>query len=299
MATNQWTDLTLDYIERSREGYLAQARKFQRAVSDKIINEWIPELQTLEGELLNNNSNIRAVGRLNRLAAEVSQLQGEELANWYVSRLTRLSYYAQGYFSTVVEGVQLNLQKVIQDNTSKLLFRFGFDGEKFVRNGFIYDLIQANEPLRRIKAEAFKAISSGESFKGFQEKMRIFVNGQVGANKGVYEGYFRTAAFDSFQQFDRALANQTAVELELNFGIYEGGKVRDTRDFCMERMGQVFSREEMLQWENLDWAGKNTPYDPIQDLGGYNCRHKIEWINNRTARLLGRADAVVTNQRIE
>lgn len=295
MTANQWTRAAEDYIGRSREEFLSKARRFQRAVSAKILNEWLPELSAIEGNIANNRSNLRAVNRLDRIAREVSELEGAELATWYVQRLQRLGTFTAGYYSTLNIGEPIRLQRAYQRAASSLLFRFGYDGEKFIRGGFIYDLTQANEPLRQIKAEALRAIGNEQSFREFMKSMKTYINGKVGGKQGLYERYFRTAAYDTFQQFDRKLNKDLADDLGLEWAIYDGTLIKRSRPFCIERLGKAYHKTEIEQWANLDFAGKSDPYDPFLDLGGHECKHTLRWITEDRAKEL-RPDAFVDGQ---
>lgn len=279
------------WIQSSRDGLITQAKAFQREVANRIINKWIPTLTAVDGKLGGSRSNLRKVSELDRIAREVTQLRGEELANWYVSRLQRTVSFTETTYATIFSGQPLNTQPAVQRAASNLLFRFGYDGEKFIRGGFIYDLIQANEPIRRIKAEAFRAITSGDSFSEFMKKTKIFVNGQAGVRQGVYESYFRTAAYDSFAQFDRRLNVDAGRELDIKYYLYTSGTVENSRDFCKEREGKVFTIDEIMEWQNLTWKGKNDPYSPLDDLGGYNCMHGVRAIPLEVAAKMGREDA--------
>ena len=47
------------------------------------------------------------------------------------------------------------------------------------------------------------------------------------------------------------LTNSLAPHLDLNYAIYAGGTINDTRVFCSERNGQVFNRETILGWNEV------------------------------------------------
>ena len=46
----------------------------------------------------------------------------------------------------------------------------------------------------------------------------------------------------------------------------------------------MYHEDEIKSWENLNFAGKpETGYNPIVDLGGYNCRHRLDWVSDQVA----------------
>ena len=56
--------------------------------------------------------------------------------------------------------------------------------------------------------------------------------------------------------------------------LYEGPSDSDNRPFCAERVGKIFSTEEVESWNSLNWAGKK-PGNVWLNRGGYNCRHHL------------------------
>jgi hypothetical protein len=72
--------------------------------------------------------------------------------------------------------------------------------------------------------------------------------------------------------FDGQFAKYRADELGLTSFIYYGSVIRDSRDFCVEHVNQVFTEEEARTLWQTDWQGKSGS-DPFLDRGGYNCRH--------------------------
>lgn len=60
--------------------------------------------------------------------------------------------------------------------------------------------------------------------------------------------------------------------------LYVGSLVRDSRPFCIERAGRIFTRTEIDSWRNMSWKGKIPGLDPMIQRGGYNCRHSWQAI---------------------
>ena len=84
---------------------------------------------------------------------------------------------------------------------------------------------------------------------------------------------------DSLMGFDGQFAKYRADEVGLTSFVYYGSLVRDSRDFCVENAGKIFTEEEIRDiWANETWAGK-AQGDPFVVRGGYNCRHSFQPIN--------------------
>lgn len=85
--------------------------------------------------------------------------------------------------------------------------------------------------------------------------------------------YASQQVHDSLMQFDASLVIQAGKEAGADKWKYYGSVIRDSRPFCKEHAGKVYTEAEIRDiWANEDWAGK-APGDPFIVRGGYNCRH--------------------------
>lgn len=97
---------------------------------------------------------------------------------------------------------------------------------------------------------------------------------------------------EPFEKADRMASKKYAEQAGLKYMIYQGGLVRDSRDFCIARDGMAFTTEEVGKFGTPEdkfggytnkgsgeFQGKPPNYDPFRDLGGYNCRHHLNYIS--------------------
>jgi hypothetical protein len=73
-------------------------------------------------------------------------------------------------------------------------------------------------------------------------------------------------------KFDGAYTFGKAKREGLTRFQYEGGIVNESREWCREHVGEIYTEEEIYDLWNSDWQGKE-PGDPFVVRGGYNCRH--------------------------
>jgi hypothetical protein len=97
----------------------------------------------------------------------------------------------------------------------------------------------------------------------------------------VLEDCYLDFTYDMYSQIDRAIANQFALKLGLNYAIYEGGLTATSRNFCKEHNGNTYTREEIEAFNPVEAILPN--YNPIQDMGGIGCRHHLNWISYSVA----------------
>lgn len=276
MPTN-FSLLRASLIDKSREELLEYGKSYQRIVSKMLRDEWMPSLD------LNKNGSIRAtaknsakVAAIDQIMRKVQQKKGAELVTWFTDQVKKIENYNYNYFEQLSPSAAPQAQKSGERALRHLYNRLGYDGKKAISGGFLYSLASAPEPVRKMKAQAFRAIGSGTNFTDFQNQMNVFISGQ--GKQGLFETHLRTAAYDSFAQFDRQISLQMAEDLNYKRARYAGGIMDSSRDFCVTRVGRIFTIDEISAWVNQTWAGKNSPYDPFLDLGGHNCTHILDWL---------------------
>jgi hypothetical protein len=85
-------------------------------------------------------------------------------------------------------------------------------------------------------------------------------------------------ATDTLGQFNGAYMSQAADRLGLSWFKYIGGTIKSTRDFCEQRDGGYYHKEEIERWPRLNWDGKiaaTNSRNIFSFRGGWNCRHKF------------------------
>lgn len=166
---------------------------------------------------------------------------------------------------------------------SRVRLRFGLDDAgKFTPGGYLDELTADSQISLQIVQSAWKAKVSGQTLEQFTQTLSSAVQG-TGQGGGILQRHFRTYAYDTYQQADRDYQVEFAEGLQLEAFRYAGGLVRDSRDFCEARNGKIFLKSEALAWDELEWNGKKKPHNPLLDLGGYGCRHHMNFVSNSTA----------------
>lgn len=83
--------------------------------------------------------------------------------------------------------------------------------------------------------------------------------------------------------FSRTVNLAKAEDLDIDLFLFAGPDDNVTRDFCAEKVGNIYTREEIESWDN----GQGLPADIY--LGGYNCRHRLDPVSRELAKELGYA----------
>lgn len=150
-----------------------------------------------------------------------------------------------------------------------------------------YDLLASNptvttnlyQPVREILTNA---VIAGDQYTKVVAGIRQQVQG--GTIKGIelqskLYRYAKQMAFDVFAIADRGYTQNISEDIGVEFYVYRGGLVEDSREFCKTRNGKYYHRKEVEAWGNLKrWDGKIPDTDSKTIwvyAGGYRCNHAI------------------------
>ena len=98
---------------------------------------------------------------------------------------------------------------------------------------------------------------------------------------GFLTRYAKTWTLTGFASAESQYVKLVADDIGIERWEYAGGTVDDTRQFCLDRVGQFFTREEIEAWPETagDWEGRayGTDSETIWAYrGGFNCRHVLQ-----------------------
>lgn len=197
-----------------------------------------------------------------------------------VSGYGRIGEAIKEYFGFFKETADTDTDKAIE----RILTTLGYDGGKYTRDGFLFNLMNDPGVERRVKAAAINAIRSGKSLKDFQSGIKAIIQGDRAAGKmGIVEAHYYTNAYTTFAEFDRAVSLGMAEKYKLNWAIWSGPRMVSTRDFCAAKKGKVFSRDEIISFDSQKWQGKIPGQSTLLSCGGYNCIDILLWISDEMA----------------
>jgi hypothetical protein len=173
----------------------------------------------------------------------------------------------------------------IENKLSWLRSRIGLDVKgNFIRDGWLHRIGESAEVRNELKNYVLNAVTNKTSLKEFQSGFKDLIIGRE--DIGTLQRHYKQIVHDTFFTVERFNDKEFAEELGLGWFVYEGSLIDTSREFCIEKAGKVFSVEAAQEWADEDWRGKSDPYDPIVDLGGYNCRHNARWIPEELAKEL-------------
>lgn len=230
----------------------------------------------------------RNVAELDRLFYQFTRGELAAVISQFASDIMSIGRVNESYFKTLL-GKEYTLTKdSIQEPLRK---RFGLTENGFAKDSFFDLLVRDTSVQQQVKKAAYQLQYTGKGPKEFAET----INGLLEGKAGAYQRFFSTFVYDTYQQADAEIQEQTAKRLELEAALYSGGTVRDSRPFCKERNGKVWLRSEIAAWNEETWAGKIKEGSVEINRGGYNCRHHLSWITNKQA--INRRSDLIINEK--
>ena len=181
-----------------------------------------------------------------------------------ISQLQRLSF--QGFEAIANEYLDVMANEVYQSTLTGRSFNDTVNNLRQTING-VYIQSDSLEASRLVDVAANG--TAAQQADAVRQLQTVYARDRVGNN---LRRYATQMAQDSLMQFDASINTAIGKQSGATKWKYYGGTVRDSRPFCVEHAGQVFTEEEIEQTWAGSWKGKASG-DPYIVRGGYNCRH--------------------------
>lgn len=176
------------------------------------------------------------------------------------------------YFSELKSGFKPN--KAFLSSTQKQTLKS--IESLLLKEGII---LQVKLPLMDVIS---KSINTGALYSGLTKQLNKFVDGD--GNGGVLKNYVRVISSGAAMDYSRSYQQSVATALNMEFYLYAGDLIRNSRDFCIDKAGQYFHHKEIESWAFESWQGKHkgtTEATIFIYAGGYGCIHSIVPVDAR------------------
>lgn len=256
----------------------------QKRLLSKTLERFVDKLEIDEnGNVLNNDKNRKLLFEIDDVFKEYQKKEARKTIELLLNSVASIMAFNQGYFQAIDGKARtLELMPKVKDFMKGWL---GIQGNVVEPNGYIEKLV-ANDPAKiALKNTAMKIVIGQEGFENAKKQIKTLIDGNKDS-MGALEKHHKNFAFDLYSQIDRATSDVIRNDLGFEFAIYEGGIIETSRIFCEEHDGKIYHISEIKKFNPKEAKPPN--YNPITDLGGYGCRHHLNWISKALARAMGK-----------
>ena len=240
---------------------ISEHQELLRTALSKLEGRIIDRLQrfkTTDGKLLGPKTNLKQAQRVHAdLAKLFEETYGEAVRTSMKGFPAVAKEIKKSWKDMDIEadftGVDRDMIEALRTSTYNEFIEMGTSAQEAIAKT-MYDYVASGAPFSELTKAVQGALTGHQDIRG--RPMTSYVD---------------TYAVDSVMNFNNAVSVGKAEAAGLEFFLYEGTAIEDSRDFCLERMGRIFSRAEIESWNDWDWQGKAGP--PLEYRGGFNCRH--------------------------
>lgn len=277
MTASEFGQALTGLIGKAEDNLTEGVRTHQNRVARFVIRELQSLTTNQAGRIRPSAANRRRIARIRR---EMRKLVNSDKFYDEIKRFQRSFEAVQGIsYEYFQEGFSEFAPDALYEDLRDLA------SEEVLNN---ITVSGANEGLVRPVEEVLnQATRGGASREDLEETLRREVQthfkekdgAQVVETVGKLERYTKLYARDALNQYARNLNQAVTESLGLEWYLYAGGRVDDTRDFCLKRYGKYWHRSEVEEWGKIQsWQGRRPGTNSttiFQNLGGYNCLHQL------------------------
>jgi len=256
----------------------AKVSKAQEKLYKALLTDVISKLD-LDGERIRNTQrNRRLLNSIDQVFNTFGKTQGIQIANELISSIDRVITFNVEYFGEIGGAELVDVQPQIRQSMNEWL---GIEKGTLKANGYLDKILQDGTIRSQVKDLALKNIITQTGLAETTKQLETLVNGLSSEDAGALQKYYKNFAYDTIAISDRVVGMEYANANGYECAIYEGGLIETSRPFCIHRNGKVFHKTEIAQFDPPNAKPPN--YNPFIDLGGYRCRHYLNWITNKLA----------------
>lgn len=272
-------------IDSILAGLEALIKGAQGSLFEDLISEVFDRLDTKSGRIENTAKNKRSMSAIDKAFDSFNKDQGQTILKELVKSVDEVIKFNIEYFNEIDDAPLKEFDGTIRKSISEWL---GIKDGKIAPNGYLDKLVTDTTVRNQVKDLTFKNVVTRNGMSGTRNELEKLIKGNKDS-LGALEKNLGGFVYDTISVTDRIIGLEYANEKGYEFAIYEGGLIGTSRQFCRDRNGKVFHRDEIAKFNPT--KAKPPNYNPFTDLGGYRCRHHLNWISTALAIRL-RPDAI-------
>lgn len=198
--------------------------------------------------------------------------------------------FKETYDKTSIRSVKgyNNAVKMVESNLTDMGFAVEFTGidktmiDVLQNQSLEQYAIYGQQAQQKIALAMYNAVLSGGSFSSLVDSVSSILTGSLSKQGVPMEVYAEQWANDGLMNFHQEVLSKKGKDAGLTSFLYVGNIMETTRQFCRDRVGKIFTKEEINSWDDQKWQGKSG--SAMTNRGGYNCRHHWQPVLNKAAK---------------
>lgn len=285
-----------ELIDRLQNELQGKAIGLQNTLYEAIVDKFIDQFLTDKGIILFNDDNIKVSEAIDLIFDAFQKSDLQKFIKKFASEIADVTNVSIKYHETMSEDLQ-KFRGVATDVKELMMFRLGLNVKgQLIPKGYLDSFIKDTGLRNSVKTKVLEGVTKQISKKDMLSLLKTHIKGDKPVSGQIVKR-FKTTIYDVYQQYDNAMSKTFAGELGLKAFIFAGGIISDSRQFCAEKNGKVFTVEEAQEWKNDPLlprtkaekkSGVVVGYDPLINMGRWQgtsetCRHHPSFISNAEA----------------
>lgn len=130
----------------------------------------------------------------------------------------------------------------------------------------------ADQYVEKVNGAIFRGTTAGTPINIIEQEVKQLLVGGTDAAGRPMSSHAKTITSTRYMEADATMTIQAADNIGADKFRYSGSLIKDSRQWCKDHAGKIYTREEIEEWNDSTWGGKKEG-DPFITRGGWNCRH--------------------------
>lgn len=273
-----------EFIGDAEEKLKKRIASLQRKISQIATDYIVSNVSTKDNIITDSAGNFNLVNRLDKVIKKEIDSEVAKLAEWYIKQILKISTLNRNYFKQF-NATKQQIERALKKTLKQIGVGYSQGEVKIEQGGYLGELIDLSEPVKELKKSVRSLMAAGVAIPILRRGIKQRVIG--GDGLGIVESKFDRDSKDTFNRADRSIGHIVSQDVGIRAAVFQGGLIETSRDFCIKRNNKVYTFDEIRSWSELEFVGKpKGNYNPFTDLGGYNCRHQLDFISDDLAIIL-------------
>lgn len=265
--TDKWIQQTYKDLE-------ARINEQENEFLAMFIGDYLSGFAIDDSTLKNTSLNYNKVNEINEKFDEAYDSFIIPFLLWYGGKLIEAGQISLDYFKSI--GIDARSKDI-----AYLSAIIGLNGNRIVKGSFLWNLGKMGEVRQRLQSIVMNAVSSSQKFNLLVSNTKpIFKSTKK--QRSLLSKYYLKHAYNPIMQTLNGVSYKLAMQFGATHFLYAGDLIEKSRTFCIHRAGKTYSIEEGKSWNGIEWNGKIPDVDFFVQVGGWACRHRIEYKINET-----------------